>query len=713
MIKLYLDFITERLSLATWQVEQCIELFEDGATIPFISRYRKERTGGLDEMQVAEIKHYYLNFIELDRRKAAILKSIEEQGVLTDELRKTIEDQVDSQLLEDIYLPYRPKRRTRASIAKERGLEPLAQALYTMKVNSVQSAAKPFVKGDVESLDDAIAGASDIVAEWISEDATIRGELRNLYAKWGTITSHIAKGAKEKEGVEKYANYFNFRQRIDQIQSYRVLALLRGADEGFLSVKVDVKEDFALERIERKIYQGKGRPSSENRAFIDAAIVDSYRRLLHSSIENESINTIKERADIDSIRVFGENLRQLLLSPPVGQKRTLAIDPGFRTGCKVVCLDEQGNLLYNETIFPHPPVNERSTSMRKLSNMIEAYKIEVIAIGNGTAGRETEAFIQKMMLPEDIKVFSVNEDGASIYSASQLARDEFPDYDVTVRGAVSIGRRLMDPLAELVKIDPKSIGVGQYQHDVNQKLLKEKLDTVVESCVNSVGVNLNTASRHLLAYVSGIGPSLANNIVEYRSKNGAFLSREQLKDVKKLGPKSYEQCAGFLRIPGADNPLDNSAVHPERYRLVERMAKDIGVSVDELIADSSLRDRISLDKYVDEQVGMPTLTDIMNELAKPGRDPRGAVKECSFSEEILTIDDVKIGMDLPGIVTNITAFGAFVDIGIKQNGLIHISHMGRGKRVNDPSDVLKIQQQVNTRVISVDLQRGRIGLELL
>jgi Transcriptional accessory protein len=699
------------MGVSSWQVEHCVQLLEEGATIPFISRYRKERTGALDETQVAEVKHYYLKFEELQARKQAVLKSIEEQGKLTDELKSAIENETDPQVVEDLYLPFRPKRRTRASVAKEKGLEPLAEAIFNIRTEDALSAARKFVGENVESADDALAGARDIMAEWISESQGVRSELRNLYSKWGKVVAKAAKGKEDDEAAAKYRNYFDFSEKVEKIASHRLLAILRAAGEDILNVKVEVNPDFANERISRKVYQGKRRPSASVRNQIDEAISDSYKRLLHPSIENEALSIAKEAADIEAIRVFGENLRQLLLAPPVGQKRTLAIDPGFRTGCKVVCLDAQGALLHNDTIYPHPPVNEKFAAMKKISNMVEAYKIEVIAIGNGTAGRETEAFIKKIALPEGVRVYSVSEDGASVYSASDIAREEFPQYDVTVRGAVSIGRRLMDPLAELVKIDPKSIGVGQYQHDVNQTLLKERLDNTVESCVNSVGVNLNTASKHLLSYVSGIGPALAQNIVDYRTENGPFASRSDLMRVKRLGDKAFEQCAGFLRIPGAANPLDNSAVHPERYALVEKMARDVDAKVPEIIGDSVKRASIDVNKYVTDEVGLPTLNDIMTELSKPGRDPRSIIKVFEFSSEIQSIEDVKVGMILPCIVTNVTNFGAFVDLGIKTQGLIHVSQVA-DKYVSNPADVLKLNQQLQAKVINVDLQRGRIGLSL-
>ncbi len=711
MIKLYVDHIAGQLKVASWQVGNCIELLEEGATVPFISRYRKERTGQMDEVQIAEVRHWFLRFQEMAKRKEAILSSIEEQGALTDELRSAIENEVNPQTLEDLYLPYRPKRRTRASVAREKGLEPLADAIMSMKTASPAQAASRYLNQQVQSVEDALAGARDIIAERIADTAAVRAELRNLYSSWGKVESKLVKSKADSEEASKYSNYFEFSERVDKIPSHRLLAILRAADEGVLGVKVDVRQDYALERISRKVYADGKRPSAETRRQIDEAVADSYKRLLHPSIENETLAAAKEKADIEAIRVFGDNLRQLLLSPPIGQKRTLAIDPGFRTGCKLVCLDAQGELLHNDVMYPHPPQSEKIAAMKKISHLVEAYKIEVIAIGNGTAGRETEAFIKKIALPEDIRVFSVSEDGASVYSASDVAREEFPDYDVTVRGAVSIGRRLMDPLAELVKIDPKSIGVGQYQHDVDQNLLKETLDDTVESCVNNVGVNLNTASRHLLSYVSGIGPALALNIVNYRTENGPFASRRDLLKVKRLGDKAFEQCAGFLRIPGAANPLDNSAVHPERYAIVERMASDLGVDVPGLMKDASRRAQVDIQRYVSDEVGLPTLQDIMKELDKPGRDPRQSIKIFEFSQEVQTIDDVRVGMVLPCIVTNITNFGAFVDFGIKQKGLIHVSQVA-DKFVSSPAEVLKINQQLNAKVISVDLERGRIGMSL-
>ena len=700
MNKLYTDHIAGQLEVAAWQVEHCVELFEEGATVPFISRYRKERTGALDELQVAAIRHYWLRFTDLEKRKAAILASIEEQGKLTEALRAAIENEVDARTVEDLYLPYRPKRKTRASVAREKGFEPLALKLWNMELDHPERESE-----------EALAGARDIIAEMMSESQPVRAGLRDLYQRWGTVTSHVARGKEEDAEAQNYRNYFDFSQRIDRIPSHRLLAMLRARSQDIVTVKVEVNPAHALERIARKVYEKKRRPSAGCRAQVETAMEDAYKRLLHPSIENEVLAAAKEKADVEAIRVFGENLRELLLAPPVGQKRTLAIDPGFRTGCKVVCLDAQGALLHNDTIYPHPPVNEKIAAMRKISAMVEAYKIEVIAIGNGTAGRETEAFIKKVALPEGVRVYSVSEDGASVYSASDVAREEFPDYDVTVRGAVSIGRRLMDPLAELVKIDPKSIGVGQYQHDVDQGLLKDRLDETVELCVNSVGINLNTASSWLLRYVSGIGPVLARNIVDYRTENGPFAARADLLRVQRLGAKAFEQCAGFLRIPDAANPLDNTAVHPERYALVERMASDAGVPVETFIADASVRERTDLRRYVSDDAGMPTLTDIMAELARRGRDPRGAIHVFEFSQEIHSIEDVRVGMILPGVVTNVTAFGAFVDIGIHEHGLIHVSQMADGY-VSDPSRVLKVHQQLEARVVSVDLDRKRIGLSL-
>ena len=708
MNKKYIAYLSSKMQLKNWQVEHCVQLLEEGSTVPFISRYRKEATGNLNEVEIAEIKHFQLLFEELEKRKAAVLKSIKEQQKLTPELEKEIEECVQMQQLEDIYLPYRPKRKTRASIAKERGFEPLAERMLSLELPNLMEYAATFGAPAQE----AIAGAKDIIAENIAERREIREELRGYYLRNAVVVSRKAKGAEEENEDEKYANYYTFSEKIAKIPAHRVLAVQRGKDEGALSIKLEVDEEIVHKIMCRLFYNGRRCKSYALYQVLEETLRDAFKRLLHPSIEKEALKSAKERADIESIKVFGENLRQLLLAAPVGQKRTMAIDPGFRTGCKVVCLDAQGNLLHNETIYPHPPQNEKIVSMKRLSNMLEAYKIEVVAIGNGTAGRETEAFIKRIHFPQEVKVFSVSEDGASIYSASETAREEFPQYDVTVRGAVSIGRRLMDPLAELVKIDPKSLGVGQYQYDVDQSLLKEKLDEVVESCVNSVGVNLNTASRHLLSYVSGIGPALAKSIVEYRAENGAFKGREELKRVKRLGGKAFEQAAGFLRIPDAANPLDNSSVHPERYSLVEQMASDAGIALKELVGNKEMVERINLSAYLSDDVGMPTLNDIAAELAKPGRDPRSLAKVFEFSNDISTIEDLAEGMELPGIVTNITNFGAFVDIGIKQNGLVHVSQMSN-KFISNPSEVLKLHQHVMVQVLSVDLKRSRIQLKLI
>ena len=710
MEKQYIKYISELMAVQSWQVEHCVELLADGATVPFISRYRKERTGQLDEVQVAEIKHWWGKFEELDKRKEAVLKSIGEQGKLTKELEKEIAGCIHMQQLEDLYIPFKPKRRTRATIAKEKGLEPLATAMLTFNVPDFDRAVSSYVGGDLPDKDSVLQGARDIIAEAVAEKAEIRQELRNFYLKNAKVVSKHSKG-KEDEG-EKFANYYDFSEQITRMPAHRLLALLRGEQEGVLNVKLEADASIAKKIINRLLYNGVKCNTFKLFEQLDLAVDDSLKRLLHPSIENEALKLAKERADLDSIKVFGENLRQLLLAAPVGEKRTLAIDPGFRTGCKVVCLGANGELLHNDTICPHPPANEKVMAMKKISNMVQSYKIEVIAIGNGTAARETEAFIKRLALPANVKVFSVSEDGASIYSASPVAREEFPDYDVTVRGAVSIGRRLMDPLAELVKIDPKSLGIGQYQHDVDQTLLKEKLDDIVVSCVNSVGVNLNTASKHLLSYVSGIGPALAQNIVDYRSQIGAFTQRRQLLKVKRLGEKVYEQAAGFLRIPGGENPLDNSAVHPERYALVEKMAADCSISLAELIGNKEKVAQIDIKRYVSDEVGLPTLNDIVQELAKPGRDPRSVAKVLEFAEGIHSLEDLKEGMELPGIVTNITNFGAFVDIGIKQNGLIHVSNMA-DRFVSNPNEILKLHQHVQVRVLEVDVKRGRIQLKLL
>ena len=709
MEKIYISYIAERLQVKDWQVENCVSLFEEGATIPFISRYRKERTGGLDEVSVAEIRHWADVFSEMEKRKATVLQAVKDAGALTPELASRIKGCVESRELEDIYLPYKPKRRTRATAAKEAGLEPLADKMYSVSLADPYSEARKFVGEKVADSEAALAGARDIIAERLSETASVRETLREIFK----TRRVVAKATKKAVGQEamKYRSYFDYSESLSRIAPHRLLAMLRAEEEGFISLKIDADAEKCGKKIYYDFCQERRYPSSALAEQLHLAFDDSFKRLLEPSISNEVLKEAKEQADIESIRIFGENLRQLLLAPPVGQKRVLAIDPGFRTGCKVVCLDEQGNLLHNEAIFPHPPVNEKVKAIQAVSAMVQKYGVEVIAIGNGTASRETEDFIKRVPLPSGVRVFTVSEDGASIYSASEVARAEFPDHDVTVRGAVSIGRRLMDPLAELVKIDPKSLGVGQYQHDVVQGLLKEKLDNTVESCVNSVGVNLNTASSYLLSYVSGIGPSLAENIVEYRSENGAYTSRRQLLKVKRLGEKAFEQCAGFLRITDADNPLDNSAVHPEAYHIVDKMARDLKVSAKELVGNAELCSRIDAAKYVEGDFGLPTVNDIINELKKPGRDPRESAQEFEFAQDIHSIEDVYEGMELPGIVTNITAFGAFVDIGIKQNGLIHVSQMGV-KGLADPSKVLKLHQKVKVTVVSVDLDRSRIGLRL-
>ncbi|MBR5810263.1 MAG: RNA-binding transcriptional accessory protein [Bacteroidales bacterium] len=710
MKQIYIKNIAQRVDVREWQVENCINLFSEGATIPFISRYRKERTGGLDEVAVAEIKHWNDVFAEMEKRKETILETISQAGALTADLRKKIEDCVEARELEDLYLPYRPKRRTRAVVAKEAGLEPLADKMYNVSLVDPVPEAKKFVGDKVASVDEALAGARDIIAERLSETASVRETLRQIFKTRRIVT----KATKKATGPEamKYKSYFDYSESLDRIAPHRLLAILRAEEEGILSLKIDADAEKCGKKLYYDFCQERRYPAQPLAEHMHMAFDDAYKRLLEPSISNEVMKEAKEKADIESIRIFGENLRQLLLAAPVGQKRVLAIDPGFRTGCKVVCLDSQGNLVHNEAIFPHPPANEKIKAIQAVSEMVKKYNIEVIAIGNGTAGRETEEFIKRVPLPTGVRVFSVSEDGASIYSASEVAREEFPDYDVTVRGAVSIGRRLMDPLAELVKIDPKSLGVGQYQHDVDQTLLRETLDNTVVSCVNNVGVNLNTASSYLLSYVSGIGPALADNIVEYRSENGPYASRKDLLKVKRLGAKAFEQCAGFLRIHGAKNPLDNSAVHPEAYHIVDKMARDLGVTTKELVGNSDLCSRIDPAKYVDGDFGLPTVTDIIQELRKPGRDPRESAQEFEFAHDIRTIEDVKTGMELPGIVTNITAFGAFVDIGIKQNGLIHASQMGV-KGMADPSKILKLRQQIKVQVTSVDLDRLRIGLRLI
>lgn len=711
MKEIYVNFIASRLNIKPWQVENCVELFADGATIPFVSRYRKERTGGLDEVEVAEVRHWSDVFADMEKRKATILETIEAAGALTDALRAQIENCVDSTALEDLYLPYRPKRRTRATVARELGLEPLADKLWNITSRDPFSDARTFVKGDVTDTAAAVAGASDIVAERLSEMPVVRESLRSIFATRRLVCKKT-KNADSVAEAGKYRTYFDFSMPLSRMASHQLLAVLRAENEGVLSLKIDADSQACCKKIYYEFSKGKPYPTETTRKVLNDAIEDSFKRLLLPSISLEALRIAKEKADIESIRIFGENLRQLLLAAPVGEKRTMAIDPGFRTGCKVVCLDETGALLHSEAIFPHPPANEKVKSIQALSAMMEKYRPEVIAVGSGTAGRETEEFLKKVPMPQGVKVYTVNEDGASIYSASDIARAEFPDYDITVRGAVSIGRRLMDPLSELVKIDPKSLGVGQYQHDVDQTLLREKLDNTVESCVNSVGVNLNTASEYLLSYVSGVGPSLASNIVAYRNEIGSYSSRQQLKKVKRLGDKAFEQCAGFLRIADAPNPLDNSAVHPEVYHIVDKMARDLGVKTSDLVGSPELCARIDASKYVEGEFGLVTVKDIISELGKPSRDPRTAAQDFAFADDIHEIEDLHAGMELPGIVTNITAFGAFVNIGVHENGLIHVSQMGvRG--LSDPSKVLHLNQQIRVSVLDVDLERRRISLRLV
>jgi uncharacterized protein len=696
--------IARKLGLHDWQVENTIRLLDDGATIPFISRYRKEMTGSLDEVQLLHIKDEYERLKELDARRESVIKSIEEQEKMTPELLQKIEAALTMSELEDVYLPFRPKRSTRATIAKEKGLEPLAEIIFRQQEKDPSHKAEEFLNDEVPTTEDALAGSCDIIAEWINEDENARKKLRYLFEKEAVLYSKVVKG-KEAEGI-KFSDYYNWSEPLKKCPSHRLLAMRRGEDEGFLKLYIEPAEENALDILNTLFIKG----NNESSELVKSAIRDSWKRLLSSSMETEFRNISREKADEEAIRVFADNLRQLLLSSPLGEKNVLAIDPGFRTGCKIVCLDRQGNLLHNETIYPHPPQNQTAMSVKKLLTLVNAYKIEAIAIGNGTASRETEEFIKYCRFENDIKVFVVSEAGASIYSASKVARDEFPDYDVTVRGSVSIGRRLMDPLAELVKLDPKSIGVGQYQHDVDQQKLQNSLDEVVMSCVNAVGVEVNTASSHLLTYVSGLGPQLAQNIVDYRAENGPFKSRKELLKVKRMGAKAFEQSAGFLRIRNAENPLDSSAVHPESYHVVEKMAKDIGCDVRELMNNDSRRKEINLEKYITPVTGLPTLQDIMEELTKPGRDPRSRIKEFSFAD-VHEMEDLVPGMVIPGIVTNVTKFGAFVDIGIKQDGLVHISNLSK-TYVQDPSTVVKLHQHVMVKVISVDLERKRIQLSM-
>ncbi|NDV60754.1 Tex family protein [Bacteroides sp. 519] len=705
MSDLFCSFISKDLGIRENQVRNTLELLTEGATVPFISRYRKEVTGGLDEIQIGDIQDKHNKLSEIAKRKVTILSTIEEQGKLTDELKKRIDDTWDLTVLEDIYLPYKPKRKTRAEAARQKGLEPLATLIMLQRENNLLLKAEAFINDNVPDVDDALKGARDIIAEQINENERARNLLRNQFTREALVTAKLVKG-KEEEAI-KYKDYYDFSEPLKRITSHRILAIRRAENEGLLKVSISPDDEECIEKMERTFV----RSNNECAEQMVEAVKDSYKRLLKPSIETEFAALSKEKADDEAIRVFIENLRQLLLAPPLGQKRVLAIDPGFRTGCKVVCLDEQGTLLHNENIYPHPPVNKVSEASSRLRKMVEAYNIQAIAIGNGTASRETETFVTQQQFDRKVQVFVVSEQGASIYSASKIAREEFPDYDVTVRGAVSIGRRLMDPLAELVKIDPKSIGVGQYQHDVDQSKLKKGLDQTVENCVNLVGVNLNTASSYLLTYISGLGPQLASNIINYRTENGAFKSRKELMKVPRMGAKAFEQCAGFLRIPDAKNPLDRTAVHPESYHIVEQMAKDLGCTVEELITNKELRSKIDINKYITPTVGIPTLKDIMEELNKPGRDPRQGIKVFEFDKNIRTIDDLRVGMVLPGIVGNITNFGAFVDIGIKENGLVHLSQLA-DRFISDPTEVVSMHQHVMVRVLSIDLERKRIQLTM-
>lgn len=706
-MNLFAKRISDLLNINIKYVDNTLELLDSGCTIPFISRYRKERTGGLDEVQITQICELNERMKETAKRKETIIKTISEQGKLTPELEKRINECWEPEVLEDIYMPYKPKRRTRAQVARENGLEPLATIIMLQRDSAPETTARRFINENVKSEEDAIKGALDIIAENVSEDERSRSQLRNAFRRGAIITSKVIKSKADTDEAAKYSDYFDFSEPLKRCSSHRLLAMRRGEKDGILRVSISADDEECVEKLKRLFVRGYGRCST----LVGEAVADSFKRLLKPSIETEFATLSKENADGDAIAVFAENLRQLLLAAPLGQKRVMGIDPGFRTGCKVVCLDEQGNLLHHEAIFPHPPRNEQIEASTQIKEMVKKYGVEAIAIGNGTASRETDRFVKTLGLADSIQVFTVSEDGASVYSASKTAREEFPDKDVTVRGAVSIGRRLMDPLAELVKIDPKSIGVGQYQHDVDQAKLKKSLDLTVESCVNSVGVNLNTASKHLLTYVSGLGPTLAQNIIDYRTANGAFSSRSQLLKVPRLGPSAFEQSAGFLRIPDAKNPLDNTAVHPESYKIVEKMAKDCGCSVAELIKDKDKRKSIRLDRYVSEKVGMPTLTDIMAELEKPGRDPREQLEEFEFDPNVSTPDDLVEGMVLPGIVTNITNFGAFVDIGVHQDGLVHISQLA-DRYVSDPIQVVKLHQHVMVKVIEVDRRRNRISLSM-
>lgn len=702
---LFNKIVSSTLNISEKQVENTIRLLDEGATIPFISRYRKEVTGALDEVQISNVKEQYDKLRELEKRKQTIITTIGEQGKLTPDLRTRLENSWNAMEIEDIYLPYRPKRRTRAEVAREKGLEPLAKILMIQTENNLDIKAQAFVKNDVADTEEALKGARDIIAEWISENERARNMVRSIFRKEAIISSRVVKG-KEEEAA-KYRDYFDWSEPLRRCSSHRLLAVRRGESEGFLKVSIEPDSELCIERLEGLFVKN----ATASAAQVNEAVRDGYKRLLKPSIETEFAALSKEQADDEAIRVFTENLRQLLLAAPLGQKRVMGIDPGYRTGCKLVCLDEQGDLLHNETIYPHPPKQDVVGASRKVTKLVEAYNIQAIAIGNGTASRETERFIANLRYDRKLQVFIVSENGASIYSASKVAREEFPNYDVTVRGAVSIGRRLMDPLAELVKIDPKSIGVGQYQHDVDQMKLKRALDQTVENCVNQVGVNVNTASKHLLTYVSGLGPQLAQNIVDYRQKNGAFTQRKQLMKVPRMGEKAFEQSAGFLRIPGAENPLDNSAVHPESYAIVERMAKDLNCTVRELIENKDLKKKLHLEDYISGTVGMLTINDIISELDKPGRDPRQTVKVFEFDPTVRTIEDLKEGQVLPGIVTNITNFGCFVDIGIKENGLVHISQLAN-KYISDPTEIISLHQHVTVKVIGIDLERKRVQLSM-
>lgn len=708
-IKIFTQLISSELHLQEHAVENTLKLLDEGCTIPFISRYRKERTGGLDEVQITSISNRLSQLQEIAKRKETIVKTITEQQKMTPDLQKRIDSCWDSTVLEDIYLPYKPKRRTRAQVAREQGLEPLATILLMQREPDPKRAAQRFVVagGSPANVEDALKGAQDIIAEQVSEDERSRNLLRSAFRREAFIESKVVKAKKDSDEAQKYSDYFDWEEPLKRCSSHRLLAMRRGENEGILRISLTIDDEEAVQRLQRNYVHGNG-PCQR---LVAEAVEDGYKRLLLPSIETEFARISKERADEEAIKVFSENLRQLLLSAPLGQKRVMGIDPGFRTGCKVVCLDAQGNLLHHEAIFPHPPINHRMQATIHLQEMLKKYQVEAIAIGNGTASRETKEFVAEVLTESAPAVYVVSEDGASVYSASKVARDEFPDEDVTVRGAVSIGRRLMDPLAELVKIDPKSIGVGQYQHDVDQTQLKQSLDQTVESCVNMVGVNLNTASQHLLTYVSGLGSTLAQNIVDYRKENGAFTSRAQLKKVPRLGPSAYQQCAGFLRIPAAKNPLDNSAVHPESYAVVEQMAKDCHCTVSDLINKKELREQIDIHRYVTAEVGLPTLTDIMKELEKPGRDPREQIEEFEFDSSVQTVEDLHEGMELPGIVTNITNFGAFVDVGVHQDGLVHVSQLA-DRYVSDPTQVVHLHQHVRVRVIGVDLRRNRISLSM-